>query len=79
MEPMGRRRHLRVPATLPCALRHPPQDWDGVVVDISVGGALARHVLATFVDASRAMREHGSFAWMRATIGWAEVAKLLRT
>ncbi len=46
---------------------------------ISVGGALARHVLATFVKASRAMQEHGSFAWMRETIGWAEVGKLLET
>jgi len=42
MESMGRRRHLRVPATLPCGLRQPPQDWDGVVVDISVGGALVK-------------------------------------
>jgi 2-methylisocitrate lyase-like PEP mutase family enzyme len=44
---------------------------------ISVGGALARHVLATFVKASRAMHERGSFAWMRETIGSAEVRKLL--
>jgi 2-methylisocitrate lyase-like PEP mutase family enzyme len=32
---------------------------------ISVGGALSRLALATFVEASRAMREQGSFAWMR--------------
>jgi 2-methylisocitrate lyase-like PEP mutase family enzyme len=44
---------------------------------ISVGGALARHVLALFVKASRSMQEHGSFAWMRETIGMAEVRKLL--
>ena len=46
---------------------------------ISVGGALARHVLATFVKASRAMQEHGSFAWMREMIGMPEVRKLLET
>ena len=32
---------------------------------ISVGGALSRCVLATFLDTGRAMLEHGSFAWMR--------------
>jgi len=32
---------------------------------ISVGGALSRLALATFVDAGRAMKEAGSFAWMR--------------
>ena len=32
---------------------------------ISVGGALSRLALATFVSAGRAMREDGSFAWMR--------------
>jgi hypothetical protein len=42
MEPMGRRRHLRVQATLPCEVKHPPLAWDGVVVDISVGGALVK-------------------------------------
>ncbi len=44
---------------------------------ISVGGALSRLVLATFVEAARAMREHGSFAWMRDMIGIPEVRKLL--
>jgi 2-methylisocitrate lyase-like PEP mutase family enzyme len=44
---------------------------------ISVGGALARHTLATFVKASRAMRDHGSFAWMREMIGMPEVRQLL--
>jgi hypothetical protein len=42
MEPMGRRKHLRVAATIPCEVQHPPQSWDGVVVDISVGGALVK-------------------------------------
>ncbi len=32
---------------------------------ISVGGALSRLALAAFVGAGRAMRETGSFAWMR--------------
>ena len=32
---------------------------------ISVGGALSRLALATFVSAGRAMQEDGSFAWMR--------------
>jgi len=44
---------------------------------ISVGGALSRLVLATFVKAARAMREHGSFAWMRDMMGMAEARKLL--
>ncbi len=44
---------------------------------ISVGGALARHVLATFVRASRAMRDQGSFAWMRDVIGTTDLRSLL--
>jgi 2-methylisocitrate lyase-like PEP mutase family enzyme len=32
---------------------------------ISVGGALNRLVLASFANAARAMKEQGSFAWMR--------------
>ncbi len=44
---------------------------------ISVGGALARHVLATFVRASRAMRDQGSFAWMRDVIGSTDLRSLL--
>ncbi len=38
---------------------------------ISVGGALSRLALAAFLDAARAMRETGSFGWMRemASIG----------
>jgi 2-methylisocitrate lyase-like PEP mutase family enzyme len=32
---------------------------------ISVGGALSRLAMATFLDAGRAMQQDGSFAWMR--------------
>src|SRR5580658_3924148 len=32
---------------------------------VSVGGALSRLALASFVKAARAMQEQGSFAWMR--------------
>jgi 2-methylisocitrate lyase-like PEP mutase family enzyme len=46
---------------------------------ISVGGALSRLALATFVNAARAMRQHGSFAWMRDMIGIAELGKLFKT
>jgi len=46
---------------------------------ISVGGALSRLALAGFVKAARAMREHGSFTWMRDMKGMAELAKMLRT
>jgi len=44
---------------------------------ISVGGALARHVLATFVRASCDMRNQGSFAWMRDVVGSADLRTLL--
>lgn len=44
---------------------------------ISVGGALSRLLLATFVDAARAMRDQGSFAWMRDMIGIPELNKML--
>ena len=44
---------------------------------ISVGGALARHVMATFVKTSRAIQQHGSFGWMREVIGSAELRQLL--
>ncbi|HUN44096.1 MAG TPA: isocitrate lyase/phosphoenolpyruvate mutase family protein [Acetobacteraceae bacterium] len=46
---------------------------------ISVGGALSRLALASFVNAARAMHEHGSFAWMRDMIGVAELGKLFET
>jgi 2-methylisocitrate lyase-like PEP mutase family enzyme len=44
---------------------------------ISVGGALSRLALATFVGAGRAMKEQGSFAWMRDMIGIKELQRLL--
>lgn len=43
---------------------------------ISVGGALSRLALAAFVEASKAMRESGSFAWMREMIGIPELRKM---
>jgi 2-methylisocitrate lyase-like PEP mutase family enzyme len=43
---------------------------------ISVGGALSRLALATFVEAGRAMREQGSFAWMRDMMAIAEVRRM---
>jgi 2-methylisocitrate lyase-like PEP mutase family enzyme len=45
---------------------------------ISVGGALSRLVLATFVEAAQAMQEQGSFAWMRGMIGVADLRRLLK-
>lgn len=44
---------------------------------ISVGGALSRLALATFVSAGRAMKEQGSFAWMRDMLAFADVQRLL--
>ncbi len=44
---------------------------------ISVGGALSRLALATFVKAGRVMKEQGSFAWMREMIGMTEVRKMM--
>jgi len=44
---------------------------------ISVGGALSRLALASFVKAARSMRDHGSFAWMREMMGMAELGKML--
>ncbi len=44
---------------------------------ISVGGALSRLALATFIKAGRAMKEQGSFAWMREMIGMTEVRKMM--
>jgi 2-methylisocitrate lyase-like PEP mutase family enzyme len=43
---------------------------------ISVGGALSRLALATFVDAARAMREEGSFGWMREMMATAEIRRM---
>jgi 2-methylisocitrate lyase-like PEP mutase family enzyme len=44
---------------------------------ISVGGALSRLALATFVDAGRAMKERGSFSWMRDMLPFADMQRLL--
>ncbi|MGC1410477.1 MAG: isocitrate lyase/phosphoenolpyruvate mutase family protein [Acetobacteraceae bacterium] len=44
---------------------------------ISVGGALSRLALATFVKAAQAMQLQGSFAWMRDMIGTSELRKML--
>ena len=46
---------------------------------ISVGGALSRLALAAFVKAGRAMKEQGSFAWMRDMMAIADVRKMLDT
>ena len=43
---------------------------------ISVGGALSRLALATFVNAGRAMREDGSFAWMRDMMPTGELRRM---
>ena len=44
---------------------------------ISVGGALSRLALATFVDAARSMKERGSFAWMPQMMAIPELSRLL--
>jgi 2-methylisocitrate lyase-like PEP mutase family enzyme len=46
---------------------------------ISVGGALSRLVLATFTEAARAMRDEGSFAWMRQMLGVGELQTMFKT
>jgi hypothetical protein len=43
---------------------------------VSVGRALSRPAVATFVDTSKAMRESGSFAWMRDMIGLPKLRKM---
>lgn len=45
---------------------------------ISVGGALSRLALAAVVEAGRAMKEQGSFAWMREMMAFAEVRRMLK-
>ena len=44
---------------------------------ISVGGALSRLALATFVNAGNAMKEQGSFAWMRQMMPIADTRRML--
>ena len=46
---------------------------------ISVGGALSRLALATFVHAGHAMKAQGSFAWMRDMAGTADLRRLFGT
>jgi 2-methylisocitrate lyase-like PEP mutase family enzyme len=43
---------------------------------ISVGGALSRLALATFVNAGRAMQEEGSFGWMREMMATTEIRRM---
>jgi 2-methylisocitrate lyase-like PEP mutase family enzyme len=44
---------------------------------ISVGGALSRLALTTFISAGRAMKEQGSFSWMRDMLPIADMQRLL--
>jgi 2-methylisocitrate lyase-like PEP mutase family enzyme len=44
---------------------------------ISVGGALSRLALATFVSAAKAMKGQGSFAWMPQMLGVADLQRML--
>ena len=43
---------------------------------ISVGGALSRLALAAFVNGARAMKEQGSFAWMRDMMNIADARRM---
>jgi len=45
---------------------------------ISIGGALNRRLLRCFLEAGRAMKEQGSFAWMREMMPIGEVKQLFR-
>lgn len=44
---------------------------------ISVGGALSRLALSILIKAGQAMRERGSFSWMREMVATSEVEKML--
>lgn len=44
---------------------------------ISVGGLLSRLALAHVIHAGRAMKEQGSFAWMREVLPFADTSRLL--
>jgi 2-methylisocitrate lyase-like PEP mutase family enzyme len=46
---------------------------------ISVGGALSRLALARFVEAGRAMKDMGSFAWMRDMMPITDTRRMLGT
>ena len=52
---------------------------DAGVKRISVGGALARMALAAVRDAALAMRDQGSFLWLREMLPAAELRKFLRS
>ena len=45
---------------------------------ISIGGALNRRLLRCFLDAGRAMKEEGSFAWMREMMPMGDVRRLFQ-
>ncbi len=46
---------------------------------VSVGGALSRLALATFMEAATAMKDRGSFAWMPEMLPVPELRRLLAT
>jgi 2-methylisocitrate lyase-like PEP mutase family enzyme len=46
---------------------------------ISVGGALNRLALAAFLDAARAMKDQGSFAWMRGMAPLATLSEMFQS
>ncbi|WIM13632.1 isocitrate lyase/phosphoenolpyruvate mutase family protein [Enhydrobacter sp.] len=46
---------------------------------ISVGGALSRLALAAFAGAARAMKEQGSFAWMRDMMAISDLRRMFGT
>jgi 2-methylisocitrate lyase-like PEP mutase family enzyme len=46
---------------------------------ISVGGALSRLVLSTFIRAAQAMQNEGSFVWMRDMMPTAQLVGMFRT
>jgi 2-methylisocitrate lyase-like PEP mutase family enzyme len=46
---------------------------------ISVGGALSRLVLGSFLKAARAMKEQGSFAWMPDMISTEDLHHMIET
>ncbi len=54
-----------------------PQLAEAGAKRISVGGALSRLALATFVDAAKAMKEQGSFAWMPQMLGIGDLQRML--
>jgi len=51
---------------------------DAGVKRISVGGALSRLALAAFLKGARAMKDTGSFAWVRDTVPSKELKVVFR-